>query len=585
MRFVGMLVALVSLVAAVPVAATEHPAQAIPALLESSPHTERAAPSADAGLRRSREARLRAIEWASADRLALPLFDGAEFVATKLAAHSTESVWVGALDGVPHGLAAFARQRDQLSGVVLADGIEYRITSDGSDALVVETSPWNGTTPGEPVAAGAASFAGEPSSSNQPAAITGSAYVDLLVVYTPLVRSRAGSHDAVVATLEAHVAMTNVAYENSGIAQRLRLIGAEQVAYSETGDGVEDLWAVSDPYDGVLDGVHTRRNDLKADLVTFMLADLGPGLGGLAWINETNDIEYAKAFGFNVVVDDCGFVCLAHELGHNMGGAHDYDNAFNFGYFTYSFGYRVPGDFHTIMAYPCSVNGLESCELIPNFSNPDVTYNGMPTGLAIGNPFPTEAHNAETFDLTAAWVSRFGDFTDTHGNRFTEDILWLAREGITKGCNPPANDRYCPDRPVTRGQMAAFMVRALGLTESGSTDFVDDDGSIFEADIEKLAAAGITKGCNPPVNDRFCPDRSVTRGQMAAFMVRALDLTDPGSTDFVDDDGSIFEADIEKLAAAGITKGCNPPVNDRFCPDNPVTREQMAAFMFRALGD
>ena len=74
--------------------------------------------------------------------------------------------------------------------------------------------------------------------------------------------------------------------------------------------------------------------------------------------------------------------------------------------------------------------------------------------------------------------------------------------------------------------MAAFLVRALGLTDGGSTDFVDDDGSTFEADIEKLAAAGITKGCNPPANDRFCPKDYVTRETMAAFLVRAMPLLD-----------------------------------------------------------
>jgi hypothetical protein len=72
--------------------------------------------------------------------------------------------------------------------------------------------------------------------------------------------------------------------------------------------------------------------------------------------------------------------------------------------------------------------------------------------------------------------------------------------------------------------MAAFLVRALSLTDQGTTDFIDDDGSIFEADIEKLATAGITKGCNPPSNDRYCPDDNVTRGQMAAFLTRALGL-------------------------------------------------------------
>jgi hypothetical protein len=114
-------------------------------------------------------------------------------------------------------------------------------------------------------------------------------------------------------------------------------------------------------------------------------------------------------------------------------------------------------------------------------------------------------------------------FVDAVGSSFEVDILWLAGEGITQGCNPPANDRFCPSDRVTRGQMAAFLVRALGLPAAGAGDsFMDDNDSVFESDIERLAAAGITSGCNPPVNDRFCPDKSVTRGQMAAFLARAL---------------------------------------------------------------
>jgi VCBS repeat-containing protein len=175
---------------------------------------------------------------------------------------------------------------------------------------------------------------------------------------------------------------------------------------------------------------------------------------------------------------------------------------------------------------------------------------------------------------------------DIGSSGFVANILWLAEAGITKGCNPPTNDEFCPDDPVTRGQMAAFLVRFLGLTDDGGGNtFTDDDGSVFETDIAKLAAAGITKGCNPPTNDNFCPNDSVTRGQMAAFLVRALGLTDDGGGNtFTDDDGSIFETDIAKLAAAGITKGCNPPTNDNFCPDAPVTRGQMAAFLNRADG-
>ncbi len=179
-----------------------------------------------------------------------------------------------------------------------------------------------------------------------------------------------------------------------------------------------------------------------------------------------------------------------------------------------------------------------------------------------------------------------GSFWDDDGTMFSFEIEQLATAGITKGCNPPVNDMFCPNDSLTRGQMAAFLVRALDLADDGGgNSFIDDDGSIFENDIAKLAAAGITKGCNPPVNDMFCPNDNVTRGQMAAFLVRALGYTDDGGGDlFVDDDDSIFEADIDKLATAGVTRGCNPPTNDRFCPGRNVTRGQMAAFLYRALG-
>jgi hypothetical protein len=180
-------------------------------------------------------------------------------------------------------------------------------------------------------------------------------------------------------------------------------------------------------------------------------------------------------------------------------------------------------------------------------------------------------------------VIRLIGFDDVGDSIFLDDILWLAESGITTGCSDTS---YCPDKSVTRGQMAAFLVRALGYTDNGGGNlFVDDDGITFENDIDKLATAGVTRGCNPPINDSFCPGRSVTREQMAAFLVRALGLTDDGGgNSFVDDDGSVFEDDIAKLAASGITTGCNPPDNNMFCPKKAVTREQMSAFLRRALG-
>jgi 5'-nucleotidase len=177
-----------------------------------------------------------------------------------------------------------------------------------------------------------------------------------------------------------------------------------------------------------------------------------------------------------------------------------------------------------------------------------------------------------------------GTFTDDDNSVFEVDIQWMADNGLTNGCNPPTNDQFCPDDPVTRGQMAAFMTRAFELTDGAGDDlFTDDDNSLFEDDIDRLGTAGITTGCNPPDNTEFCPDDTVTRGQMAAFLNRALGLLGGSGSDlFTDDDGSVFEEDIDKLGTAGITLGCNPPAGDHFCPDDPVSRGEMAAFLHRA---
>lgn len=113
--------------------------------------------------------------------------------------------------------------------------------------------------------------------------------------------------------------------------------------------------------------------------------------------------------------------------------------------------------------------------------------------------------------------------------------------------------------------------------------FVDDDGNIHEGNIEAIAAAGITSGCNPPTNDHYCPSGVVERGPMAAFIRRALELPSATRDYFVDDNDSPFESDINAIAAAGITNGCNPPTNHHFCPDGTVHRDELASFLARAL--
>lgn len=167
--------------------------------------------------------------------------------------------------------------------------------------------------------------------------------------------------------------------------------------------------------------------------------------------------------------------------------------------------------------------------------------------------------------------------TDYSGNTFEPHILWAYENGITVGCDL---DMFCPGNPVTRAQMALFIDRAMDLGPTNQDFFDDDDGVTGEASINRMAKAGITGGCG---DRRYCPSRTVTRGEMAAFLVRALHLPPPVEPDhFVDDEDSMFEAAIDSLFEAGITTGCGP---DRYCPSSSVTRGQMTAFLFRAFAD
>jgi hypothetical protein len=165
-------------------------------------------------------------------------------------------------------------------------------------------------------------------------------------------------------------------------------------------------------------------------------------------------------------------------------------------------------------------------------------------------------------------------FSDIGSSPFIADILWIAEAGITNGCG---NGQYCPSATVTRDQMASFIARALSLPAATADYFPDDAGTIFEADINRLAQAGITNGCG---NGLYCPSQAVTRDQMASFIARALSLPAATTDYFSDDAGSIHEANINRLAAAGISNGCAGGV---YCPLDAVTREQMAAFLHRAL--
>lgn len=195
-------------------------------------------------------------------------------------------------------------------------------------------------------------------------------------------------------------------------------------------------------------------------------------------------------------------------------------------------------------------------------------------------PRPLAVLIAALVAIGSAAVSPSGasaaSFTDIDASPFRAQIEWLVAEGITGGCG---DGRFCPRQPVTRAEMASFLVRLHGWTERPETDpFTDDDASMHEANIERLVAAGVTGGC---AAGRYCPSRAVTRAEMATFLVRANGLAfGAGSDHFADDDGSIHEANLDRIAFAGIGGAC---AVERACPAQAVTREQMAAFLHRSV--
>ena len=181
-----------------------------------------------------------------------------------------------------------------------------------------------------------------------------------------------------------------------------------------------------------------------------------------------------------------------------------------------------------------------------------------------------------------------GTFIDDDGNPFEPDIEKIADAAITKGCNPPVNDRFCPAGVVTRAEMAAFLIRAMNLENSvGPHQGLFPDvaaGAWYAPYVERLFELGVTTGYT---DGTYRPDATVTRAEMAAFLVRAFDNpTSLGSpqglfADVPDDAWYVREA--ERLFGLGITLGCSSqPLS--YCPNDTVKRDQMAAFLARALG-
>jgi uncharacterized protein YwbE len=185
-----------------------------------------------------------------------------------------------------------------------------------------------------------------------------------------------------------------------------------------------------------------------------------------------------------------------------------------------------------------------------------------------------------TGTLTRGWVTDFLDVPN--GHPFNAFVNKLIGDGITAGCGP---GNYCPNDPVTRAQMAVFLLRAkngLCFFPPPATGTVFNDvptNGFAAAFIEALAAAGVAGGCG---GGNYCPSSGATRAQMAVFLLRTLEgptyLPPACSTPMFADVPctSGFAIWVNELARRGITAGCG---GGNYCPNTVVTRGQMAVFL------
>jgi len=243
-------------------------------------------------------------------------------------------------------------------------------------------------------------------------------------------------------------------------------------------------------------------------------------------------------------------------------------------------------------------NKINTYEVVDNCTGPDYRiYYGSSSGEAgflnimKDSRFEKLALDSTKWnDITSIYIGPSAIFTDVPFSYWANSYIErLYNAGITGGCTTVPLS-YCPDNTVTRAQMAIFLLKGIHGKNytppavGGSTGFGDVPvGSFADAWIKQLAAEGITGGCGAGI---YCPNNTVTRAQMAIFLLKAKYGTAFNPTAatgvFVDVPiGAFADKWIERLASEAITGGCSTvPLN--YCPDSSVTRAQMAVFLVKA---
>ncbi|MCB1020532.1 MAG: cadherin-like domain-containing protein, partial [Acidobacteria bacterium] len=249
-----------------------------------------------------------------------------------------------------------------------------------------------------------------------PAAVeaVGDPQVDVLVVYTSAARRAAGGSQNIQDHIQLAIEEANAGFLNSDAQMEYRLVGMAEMNFSGT----------PAPTGAFLDQVSASEPDLQAlrsyygaDMVSVWVESTAGGVVGIAWLNPGAPFDFTN-YGFGIVTQNYANgpnYTFAHEGGHNLGGAHDRDHASNPGAFSYSYGYQYkPASgtgFYTIMAYS---GGCSGCTSINRWSNPDLFYNGVRTGVAQGSAL--EADNAATLRQIAPSVAALLTVTSPPAN-------------------------------------------------------------------------------------------------------------------------------------------------------------------------
>ncbi|GAB6195004.1 reprolysin-like metallopeptidase [Lysobacter xanthus] len=260
----------------------------------------------------------------------------------------------------------------------------------------------------------------------------GTPVIDVVVGYTPGLVSMYSGESQALTRLNNLVDITNTAYVTSQVNAQVRMVKAVAVNYVDNTDNktaLEELTGYksgvgSAPIPAALQPLHTAREQYGADLISLVrrfnnATNAGCGIAWLLGGGRTSITQSDEDFGMSVVSDsggnlfpDGGYVCrnetFAHEIGHNLGSAHDVATAttngvVKYGAFTYSFGYKTgadAGNFYTIMAYGDSGQFKNAV-----FSNPRISICSAQGNLPCG--VTDQADNARSINNTVGIITTF----------------------------------------------------------------------------------------------------------------------------------------------------------------------------------